>query len=194
MNETEQKSLVAKVGKLAGGLRGNTFSAAAAFVLKLRPAALVETGCFRGDTADGNSTLILATLAKAIGARFYCIDNNPHHLTLAANHLNAAGLKTFATFVESDSVAWLTQNKAPIGFAYLDSLDHDPKNPGPCQEHQLSELKAAIGNMTPTCAILLDDNIPETGGKTKLASEHLQSLGWTKEIESYQILFTRHTS
>lgn len=183
--------LIEEIWKLAGDLRAPTFCDAAVWILVHKPGLIIETGCFRGSTCDGNSTLILANLAREIGATFKSIDIDPNHLEAAEAHIKENGLQGHATFIEADSINWLRNNRDPIGFAYYDSFDHDPNNPGPCQIHQLREVESGLECMTRVCAILMDDNVPGTGGKTRLSSVFLEACGWTKASTGYQLLYTR---
>jgi len=186
--------LIEYIKQLAGPLRAETFAAAAEFILRHDPGCIVETGCYRGSDCDGNSTLILALLAMEIGpdCQCYSVDISVEHIASAKKRLAEVGIASdTVTFVESDSVAWLRKFNTQIGFAYLDSFDHDPNNPLPCQQHQLAEVTNCLPMMTTPAAFLLDDNVAETGGKTKLACAHLESLGWKKAAEGYQVLFTK---
>jgi hypothetical protein len=182
--------LLDQVEKLAGSQRNKTFRAAAEFVLKHNCRQIVETGCFRGNPADGQSTLILAMLAKGTGGRLYSYDTSEVNINLAIALLASSGLTEWASLIKCDSVyglAWCS----PPQFVYLDSYDHEANNPGPCQRHQLAEVGAVIGRMQPPCAILLDDHIAGTGGKTLLSSTFLNERGWKLAAEGYQLLFVK---
>jgi len=179
------------VRELAGTQRSATFCASASFIIAQRPKFIVETGCFRGITGDGNSTLIFAVLAREIGAKFWSLDINPDHVKMAKEYLLENGLDAHADVVLTDSVKWLSENRHPIGFCYLDSFDHDPANPLPCQQHQLSEVNSAQACLSHPSAFLLDDNVEDTGGKTKLSSQRLTQLGYTLSASGYQLLFTK---
>lgn len=185
--------LLDTIETLAGVQRGKTFRAAAEFILSKSCHRIVETGCFRGITGDGQSTLIFAMLANELGGRFDTIDLNPDHIAKARDFLASSGVDLNRVgFQNSDSVTLLSS--LPIGsvcFAYLDSFDHDPGNPGPCQRHELAEIGAILGKMATPSGILLDDCIPETGGKTLLGSKFLEERGWRLAASGYQLLYVR---
>lgn len=182
--------LLDRVENLAGPQRNKTFRVAAEFILKNECRNIIETGCFRGNPADGQSTLILAILAKEVEGRLHSYDNNENAVNLALALLASNGLTEWATVSNCDSLIGLAFCQKPQ-FVYLDSYDHEAHNPGPCQRHQLAEIGAIIGKMQPPCAILLDDHIPDTGGKTLLSAAFLFDRGWSLAAQGYQLLFTK---
>lgn len=171
-------------------MRAKTFRAFAQFILSHRPRHIVETGTCRYPS-DGQSTLILALLAQRVTANFMSIDINPDHIAGSKALLRSCGLEEFASWAEADSVQMLRACPNQIGALYLDSFDHDASNPGPCQRHELAELGAVFGALTPTCAVLVDDHIPETGGKTALGSKFLEDRGFKQVASGYQLLYVR---
>lgn len=183
--------LLDKIAKLAGEQRRATFLAAAEFILKNDISTLIETGCYRGCDADGESTLILATLAKDRRGRLISIDIDPEHIKKAEEHVAEYNLKEWVWFAIGDSVKELSLHSKNVHFAYLDSYDHDPKNPGPCQRHELAEIGAIYGKLVKPCGLLLDDNVKETGGKPLLGAAFLKDRGWKLVAEGYQLFFTR---
>jgi hypothetical protein len=186
--------LLDRIEELAGPQRARTFRAAAEFILFHNCRSIVESGCYRGNPADGQSTLILALLAKELGGEVDSVDLNRSSIDMATALLKAQPehqLEGWVRFSECDSVLSICHFEPPIRFAYLDSHDHEASNPGPCQRHQLAEVGAIYGKMMAPCAILLDDNIPGTGGKTALSAAFLRDRGWTLAAEAYQILFTK---
>lgn len=190
---TNTAALLDRIELLAGSQRDKTFRAAAEFALAHKLRWFIETGCYRGNPADGLSTLILAELAAANSGRLYSVDINADSIRQAKTMLaiNGAGSHP-VIFYKSDSVLFLSSWRLSVQFAYIDSYDHEPANPGPCQRHQLAEIGALLGKILfPPCAILLDDNIPETGGKTLLSAAFLKDRGWKLAAESYQLLFVR---
>lgn len=186
------KTLLDRIETLAGCQRDKTFRTGAEFVLTHKLRWFVETGCYRGNPADGLSTLILAELAAANSGRLCSADINADAIESAKSMLASNGAdKHPVVFHNGDSVLFLSSWKLSVEFAYLDSFDHDPANPGPCQRHQLAEVGALLGKMTAPGAILLDDNVPETGGKTALSAAFLLERGWKLAAEGYQLLFVR---
>lgn len=183
--------LLDRIETLAGCQRNKTFRKAAEFILEHNCRYIVETGCFRGNPADGQSTLILAMLAHELDGLVDSVDINSSSTDLARGLLAEHHLRHRVRFSESDSVVALSHFSPPIRFCYLDSYDHEAKNPGPCQRHQLAELGAIYGKMVSPCAILLDDHVAETGGKTALSAAFLGDRGWKLEMEAYQMLWTR---
>lgn len=183
--------LLDRIEELAGSQRAKTFRAAAEFILEHKCRHLVETGSYRGNGGDGQSTLILALLAKEVGGDLISIDLNADPISQAGSLLSDHGLRDFVALRQSDSVIDLSSFTGDVNFAYLDSYDHESENPGPCQRHQLAEVGAIIGKVVRPCAILLDDHIAETGGKTALSAAFLKDRGWTLAAEGYQLLYTR---
>lgn len=180
-----------KVAQLAGPQRAETFRAAAEFILQHKIAYPIETGCYRGCDGDGESTVILATLAGLEGGLLTSIDIDPGHIQAAKWHIEKHGIDN-VNFVEGDSVTILRGLIVPGGirFIYLDSFDHDPANPGPCQRHELAEMGAIYGELVKPCGVLLDDNMPETGGKPLLGAAFLKDRGWKLVASGYQFFFT----
>lgn len=187
MNE----ELLKDIERLAGSQRAKTFRAAAEWIINNDAGLITETGCFRGADCDGMSTLILAKLAKEVSGELRSYDLSEKHLDDSRELVKRHGL-TAVTFIQGDSVTGLSWFKNEIEFLYLDSFDHDPNNPGPCQRHQLAELGAAYGKLLKSAAILLDDVDKVSGGKTLLSSAFLLERGWTLACESeLQLFFTR---
>jgi predicted O-methyltransferase YrrM len=179
--------LLDDVERLAGQMRAKTMRGAAEFILNHEPGTLVETGCYRGYSTDGESTMIFGMLAKHLGARLISCDIDPDHIAKAIDHTSE--LADWIEFHQGDSVSILSRTQAEPVFVYLDSLDHDEANPGPCQRHQLAELAAIYGKLKNPCAILMDDNVAPTGGKPALAKLFLEEHGWKKLMEDYQLLY-----
>jgi predicted O-methyltransferase YrrM len=184
MTDTE---LLDDVERLAGAMRAKTMRGAAEFILQNAPMVLVETGSFRGYETDGNSTRIFGMLAREMGTKLISCEVDPEHIRKAIEH--TTHLAQWIDFRQGDAVTMLSQLQGNIGFAYLDSLDHDEQNPGPCQRHQLAELAALYGKLKTPCAVLMDDNVAPTGGKPALAKLFLEDRGWKKQMEDYQLLY-----
>lgn len=185
--------LLREVYELAGPERTETFSALARFALNNGLRSFVETGCYRGIPGDGMSTLILEKLAAHVGGGFKSLELNPECIARAKAMLADNGVTSpRVQFIQGDSVASLgAMPENSIHVLYLDSFDHDPANPGPCQQHQLAEIKAALHAMTPVACVLLDDHVPSTGGKTFLSSAFLKEGGWHLQRKGLQLFFTR---
>lgn len=180
--------LLDTISKLAGDMRRNTFVAAAEFILAQKIANPVETGTYRGCDGDGESTVILATLAAQLGGRLTSIDINPGHIQASKWHIEKHAIAN-VDYIEGDSVTVLGKLNREIRFIYLDSFDHDPKNPGPCQRHELAEMGAVYGKLVRPCGILLDDNMADTGGKPLLGAAFLKDRGWKLVASGYQFFF-----
>lgn len=194
--------LLNEIESIAGDLRGKTFRAAAEWLIAHSSllGLMMETGSYRGPS-DGHSTLIFAKLAELIDWEFYSLDIDREITNKAESLLtDRMGAHGKTQFVTGDSLATihnalqlLNAGRGPIRFAYFDSADHDPNNPSRSQRHQLAEVGCTVGLMVPPCAILMDDNIPETGGKTKLSMAFLEDLGWIKKAEGYQLFYVNET-
>jgi len=181
--------LLDKIETLAGSLRAKTFRAAAEFILENKCRNIFETGCYRGNLEDGQSTLIFALLAKELKWNFNSYDSCAGHCDAAKLLLNQNELPGFVWC--ADSVLALGSLLSDgVDFIYLDSYDYTESDPGPCQRHELAEIGAVLGKMATPSAILLDDCIPETKGKTLLGAQFLKERGWKLAAEGYQLLFT----
>lgn len=178
--------LLDTIDRFAGSLRAKTFRAAAEWVLQHDNRPIVETGTFHGDESQGNSTFILGLLAKAMNTTLYSVDLNEQHSKIAQQKFEHMPNIQFRV---ADSVRYLSGMRELPVLLYLDSYDHDAKNPLPCQIHQCAEIGAAYGKLVRPCAVLLDDNAFEDGGKTALTKMFLEERGWKKVIESYQVLY-----
>lgn len=186
-------ALLNQIAALAGPLRARTFSEASRLLLEGQPpGGIVETGCYRGIEADGQSTVICGLLAQALGRVAESCDLNAQHGDMARGKLQSAGLSDKVRVTRADSVEWLSRYPFPIALLYLDSLDFDGGNPGPSQRHQLAELGAAYGKLTPESIVLLDDCDLPHGGKAGLTSLFLEERGWRPCLRTYQSLWLRH--
>jgi predicted O-methyltransferase YrrM len=180
-------NLLSEIDALAGAQRAATFRFAAEFILA-NPGLIIETGCFRGEPGDGQSTLIFGKLSKEIFEEFHSFEMDAKHIELAKELMVQHAIDS-VQFHDGDSVTNLSNFRPSIRFAYFDSYDYVESDPGPCQRHQLAEVGAAYGKFTAPCAILLDDNIPITGGKPLLAAKFLEDRGWQKIGDGYQLLY-----
>lgn len=175
--------------KLCGKERGQSFSMAVEHAVEREVKCIIETGTYRGSECDGESTVLFSRVANELGADFYSIDNSEKHIDLANQHLESLGLKGVCAL--SDSIVFLSLFMSPIGMLYLDSYDYDANNPLAAQIHQVAELGAAWGKLTPHCVVLLDDCNLEGGGKGLLTSKLLIEHGFGLKYDSYQRLFVR---
>lgn len=179
-----------RVSGLAGSQRLDTFCALARIALDRKLNRIVETGCYRGIDADGNSTIILSMIAARLGGSLDSVDINPEHVEAAKRHTPITEGPTLA-FHLSDSVEYLHKRTKPVDVLYLDSLDFNPDDPGPSQRHQLLELLAAEPLLSPASLVLLDDFALKDRGKTLLSSERLRQGGWRLLASGYQLLWGR---
>jgi predicted O-methyltransferase YrrM len=132
-------------------------------------------------------------LAKGTGSHLYSFELNPDHINRAHGLINNAGLGEQVSFIQGDSVTSIAHFKHKIGFAYLDSFDHEEHNPLPSQQHQLKELHEVLKLIVYPAGILMDDNVPSTGGKPKLSAPRLRELGWDEAASGYQLFYTKKT-
>ena len=155
---------------------------------------IVETGTARkgrkGCHDDGCSTIIFVDWLKNHQGEFYSVDISPKYIENARKGLGE--LKTFASLVCSDSVAFLTQFNKKIDFLYLDSYDFSVNNPKPSQEHHLKEIIAAYPHLAKDCIVMIDDCDLPHGGKGKLVIEFLLDHGWHIIAQGYQVILARN--
>lgn len=183
--------LIKDIMRLAGPARDMTFNIAAEFILEHQCRLIIETGCYRGIPADGQSTAIFAMLTKELNGNFIAYDISQDSIDRTVQLLLGMGLLGYATLVLGDSVSALSARKSQIQFAYLDSYDFDEKNPLPCQRHQLAEVGAILGKMTKPGMIMLDDCGPlAQGGKAGMSSPFLVEHGWKLAFDGYQRIYT----
>lgn len=182
--------LLTRIEHLAGSQRNHTFRLAADFALAHRMVRFIETGCYRGIDADGQSTAILALLAKQTNGWAASYDIDAGHVELAKRKLEGHSLN-WVEFNIGDSVIQLSKRGAPIDFAYLDSFDFWADNPGPSQRHQLAEVGAILGKMNKPGLILLDDAGIAHGGKTGLSAPFLEERGWKLLASQYQRIYVQ---
>jgi hypothetical protein len=174
-----------KVEKTAGELRGKSFRFAAEVILERKLKWLVETGCYRGGPCDGESTLILGQLARVNVGVLDSYDISEEHIKKAKEHAGHGNV----VFTCADSVIALSKRLERIDFAYLDSLDFDTGNPGPAQRHQLAEVGAILGKMSPGSLIMVDDCKLVEGGKNGLSHAFLVDHGWKLVFDDYQRIY-----
>lgn len=192
MDQELNDTLIQQIRELAGPQRADSFTMAAKWILEHAEDVnlIVETGSYRGNNGDGQSTLIFALLAKEVGADFISVDLDAGHTQLAKEHLTPEMLNR-TTLVTDDSVLFLSQLQRRVDFLYLDSVDFDRGAPITSQSHQIAEFGAVFGKLSEHCGILLDDRILPSGGKTGLSAPFIEAHGFKKQFEDYQILFIR---
>lgn len=186
--------LASMVDALAGSLNGvrrETWKLAAVTAVWQQATRFIETGCYRGTSADGCSTVILAQLAKDVGGHLDSYELETRNIRIAEMELRKYGLRNYVSFHSGDSVLRLAERSDAIDFAYLDSYDCGPgPDYTPCQQHQLAEFEAILPLFSRRACVLLDDNISETCNKTALTMKRLESLRWDEVAADYQVLYS----
>ena len=183
------ETLITEIAKLAGIQRANTFTRVSRAACLLNAQNIVETGVYRGIHFDGQSTLIWAKIAQHTGGHVTGIDISSDSIDRTITLLG--DYNRFVTLILRDSLEALQEVHAPIDVLYLDSYDHDPENPDPCQQHQLAEARIAIPKMAEKSIILLDDCEFSTGGKAKLSDPYIREAGYTLVASEYQNIYQR---
>lgn len=136
---------------------------------------IVETGCLRRDTPEGErddgwSTLHFAKWAEANGSQFFSVDDNREHIQTAGTVLARYGIKPeFPMFTYGESVSFLSGFGGSIDLAYLDSCDG--------WDHGLAEFKAAEAKGAQI--IVMDDYV----GKVVSAASYAKREGWDVQQE-----------
>ena len=187
-------SLLKRIEEMAEPLRAPTFVEAAKFILSLKTPYIVETGCYRGNNADGQSTAILALLAKETKGRFDSFDLHQHNIVIAQAHLNSLELNSPGVdvgFYMGDSAINLESIKFLVSFAYLDSYDFEEHKALDAQRHNLKEVEILLPKMADTSAILIDDCDLPLGGKGGLSVPTILAAGYKETATGYQRLFIR---
>ncbi len=157
-------------------------------------AIVVETGSYRGEPGDGQSTRILSHACyddKSIAncRAFISIDLNADSHFKSVARAKELGYSCYHKL--ADSVFWLGRYAGHINFLYLDSYDHNPDDPGPCQRHNLAELGAAYGKLAPGALIMIDDCDCPSGGKGLLSTQFLLERRWKIIYDGMQRIFER---
>jgi hypothetical protein len=143
---------------------------------------ILETGCQRQieDWGAGCSSYVFSNVLKEFPEKgqLYSVDISPKNMEVCAAVTEKRNM-----YYLGDSVGFLrnlkTWVKEPIGLLYLDSLDYELQWQKESQLHQLEEIKGAYDKLNEDSIVLLDDNMFENGGKTKLTKEFLSEKGWT---------------
>lgn len=186
-------TILERIAELAEPLRAPTFVKAAEFILSCANPVIIETGSFRGETGDGQSTVILALLAQESVGIFFSHELNAEHITKAKDWLTKQGFPDITTFVAGDSIQTLKLLPEPVSFAYLDSYDFEEDKALVSQIHQLKEAMILLPKMAPRSAFLLDDCDLTLGGKGHLSAIWLLHKGYKEVATQYQRLFVRET-
>ena len=148
------------------------------------------------DDPGGSSTLFFGAFCERYDRRLITVDNVARHMKVSKQATQE--YKDYITYAFIDSVKFLTEFKVKgygrIDLLYLDSLDC-PFPPGDATEsqiHQLNELKAAYDKLHVGSILLLDDNMFENGGKTRLTKKFLlESKEWTCILDLGQSLWVK---
>jgi hypothetical protein len=148
--------------------------------------ALIETGTFRGNIADGMSTLLFGLVAKYLSTTLISVDI--HLPSIAKSQLMCAGHpECSVSHVCQDSISYLSRHSTPIAFLYLDSMDYYEPTQAP-QMHNFGEAAAAIGKMKERSVMLCDDARLPGGGKPHLTLPWLLERGWIVVKDDHQTL------
>ncbi|CAN5888437.1 class I SAM-dependent methyltransferase [soil metagenome] len=125
-------------------------------------------------TSYGFSTLHFAAVAREQGGRVHSIDNEPHKVEAARQHLEAAGLLDAVTFHLGDArdiLPALTPAK-PFDFVFLDAIKEQ------CREY----LDALGTKLAPTCTIATDNTRTHPEELAPFVS-YLRSISWLASCE-----------
>lgn len=159
---------------------------------------IIETGCQRqaDDLGAGMSTSIFGEYVKRYGGKLITVDLFPQHLEVCKECTKE--FSDHISYIESDSLRFLSTYMGPCNLLYLDSLDYpvgtDAGNVAmqqAAQQHNLLEFKAIEKRLSDWCIILLDDNTLPGGGKPKLCKEYLITRGYTCLLDYQQSLFVK---
>jgi hypothetical protein len=179
--------------RLKLGERYGTFRAALNLLLQLGGKHIVETGSLRRPGNwyyDGCSTYLFGEFADRYGGHLWTCDLDEQVIETARGA--TAAFDARITYVCQDSVRFLASFQETIDLLYLDSLDcPDEGDASVPQAHSLRELVAAFPNLSNRAIVLLDDNAPANGGKTRRAKEYLLDAGWLCVLDSRQSLWMR---
>lgn len=164
---------------------------------KEQPGIIVETGTTRmkDDWGAGMSTLVFGDFCKTYNHHLFTVDIDPDALYICQDITKE--FSVFISYVENDSIEFLKNFNQTIDLLYLDSRDC-PEYDAPTstnliksQIHQLLELEAAWDKLSNDPIILLDDNLFENGGKTRLSKVWLMEHGFTEVMSGKQSLWVR---
>lgn len=185
--------MLAKIIELSGKLRSSTFAELFKLMQQMQSWTIVETGCYRGIRADGQSTIVLGMIAKFFKSRLISIDINNEHCLAAKKIVEDHDLQSSVIICNSDSVEWLSTMPQKIDVLYLDSF-WSMENPDAGQRHHIAEAGAAFGKLSKKCLVLVDDCYSEylkDGGKGGMAVPFLLDRSFKVEMKDYQVLLSR---
>jgi hypothetical protein len=145
------------------------------------PVMIVETGTARsyhGREGDGWSTVAFGWWAAKTKGEVFSIDISKENIEVSRNVADL--YKNNITWVTDDSVKTLKNFKEKIDVLYLDSFDSHAGQEREAQEHQLSEIKAAMPHLHEKSLVLLDDIGGDLkGGKGELSIPYLKRKGFS---------------
>lgn len=158
---------------------------------------IVETGCIRlqNDWGAGMSTYLFGEYAKNFGAHVWTDDISKENMDCCRQV--TALFSNYITYVVDDSLHFLKTFTDPIDLLYLDSMDcpieDKPGDPEllKSQNHQLNEITIALPKLHEKSIVLLDDNLFENGGKTRLTKMFLKGEGWKEILGGQQSLWSK---
>lgn len=185
--DMESSALIQTIGRLAGAQRRKTFSTAAEIAIRFGMTRFIETGCFRGNTEEGSSTLILAMLAHHSGGILKSYEIDKENIKKAKKYV--ADYSDSVIFVCGDSVKSIEDDPSSVQMAYLDSYDYSNETHEQSQTHHLNEARALMPKLKYPAVILIDDCGLEFGGKGGLVSHFLERHGWNLLLSGYQKLY-----
>lgn len=145
------------------------------------PVTIVETGTarsYQGMQGDGWSTVAFGWWAAKTKGKVYSIDISKENIEVSRNVADL--YKENITWVIDDSVQTLKKFEHGIDVLYLDSFDSHAGQEREAQEHQLSEIKAAVSHLHEKSLVLLDDIGDDLkGGKGELSIPYLKRKGFS---------------
>lgn len=158
---------------------------------------IVETGSVRmeNDWGGGMSTVIFGDVCKTYNHHLFTCDNDP--TVMETCEKLTKDYRVFISYVIQDSVAFLKGFNQTIDLLYLDSMDCPEYDSSispkllASQAHQLNEMEAAMDKLSDDPVILLDDNLFENGGKTRLTKLLLKDKGFTEIFSGKQSLWIK---
>jgi len=162
------------------GRRFPTFKIALNVLISQGGHTIVETGSMRvvdNWRDDGCSTYLFGEFAARYGRHLWTCDLDPAVIDVAKSA--TLEFASHITYIEGDSISFLSRFAEPIALLYLDSFDCPTDgDASDAQQHNLNELIAASPHLSERAVVLLDDNLLANGGKTKRSKEYLLDLGW----------------
>ena len=155
---------------------------------------IIETGTLRnpGNWKDGQSARLFTEFVDMHGGSVRSVDIDPEAVATA----RSAIVSQRFSVTESDSVAWLNQQKdlRQVDLFYLDSWDVKWRDDRASAEHHLLEFQAIEPYLRPGTLVAIDDNARflDSGGRTgkgRRIVEYLQGYGKHPIYDAYQIIY-----